>query len=187
MGSDRLGNTALSEAKDSAASAEDETERGDQSIRSRERVYVPPGGFSIARVPTSISTILGSCVSVCLWDPDAQVGGLNHFLLPYWAEGGGASWRYGNAAIEGLIDALVAAGARESNLSAKVFGGARVLAAFSANGHHGSGHLGGRNVEVAQQTLRRRAIPIVAEATGGERGRKLIFHTDDGSAWIKLL
>jgi chemotaxis protein CheD len=156
----------------------------------RERVYVPPGGFSIARTPTAISTILGSCVSVCLWDPEARIGGLNHFLLPHWAEGGGGSWRYGNAAIEGLIDVVVASGAREANLHAKVFGGARVLTAFS--GGNGSqdgraGHLGERNVEVAQQILRRRAIPIVAEAVGGERGRKLIFHTDDGSAWVKLL
>jgi len=160
--------------------------QSEPAVLFRERVYVPPGGFSIARTPTAISTILGSCVSVCLWDPEAQVGGLNHFLLPHWAEGGGGSWRYGNAAIEGLIDAVVASGAREANLHAKVFGGARVLAAF-AGGNGSVGHLGGRNVEVAVQTLRRRAIPIVAEAVGGERGRKLIFHTDDGSAWIKLL
>ncbi len=158
-------------------------------VRSREKVYVPPGGFSVARTPTAVSTILGSCVSVCLWDPAAGIGGLNHFLLPYWAEGGGASWRYGNAAIEGLIDAVVASGAREAHLQAKIFGGARVLAAFSGEGGGAgkAGHLGGRNVEVAQQTLLRRAIPIVAEAVGGERGRKLIFHTDDGSAWVKLL
>ncbi|HXU33305.1 MAG TPA: chemotaxis protein CheD [Thermoanaerobaculia bacterium] len=165
-----------------------EAEDGAPQVRTRERIYVPPGGFSIARTPTAISTILGSCVSVCLWDAEAQIGGLNHFLLPHWAEGGGASWRYGNAAIDGLIDAVVASGAREANLQAKVFGGARVLAAFAGNGNHGgAGHLGGRNVEVAQQTLKRRAIPIVAEAVGGERGRKLIFHTDDGSAWVKLL
>ena len=151
----------------------------------REKLYVPPGGFSVARIPTTISTILGSCVSVCLWDPDAQVGGLNHFLLPHWAAGGGTSWRYGNAAIDGLIEALVASGARASNLSAKVFGGARVLAAFV--GTADGGHLGSRNVEVAHQTLKRHAIPVVAAATGGERGRKLIFHTDDGSAWVKLL
>lgn len=155
------------------------------AVQPREKIYVPPGGFSIARTPTAISTILGSCVSVCLWDPERRVGGLNHFLLPHWNEGDGASWRYGNAAIAGLIEVLVASGARASNLSAKVFGGARVLAAFS--GTPGGGHLGSRNVEVAHQTLRRHAIPIVAEATGGERGRKLIFHTDDGSAWVKLL
>ncbi len=157
------------------------------AVQRRGKVYVPPGGFSVARMPTAISTILGSCVSVCLWDPEAQVGGLNHFLLPHWADGGGASWRYGNAAIDGLIEALVASGGRVANLQAKVFGGARVLAAFAGGAGGRAGHLGGRNVEVAQQTLRRRAIPIVAEATGGERGRKLIFHTDDGSAWVKLL
>ncbi len=158
-------------------------------VELRTKVYVPPGGFSIARMPTAISTILGSCVSVCLWDPERSVGGLNHFLLPHWVEGGGDSWRYGNAAIEGLIDAVVASGARESGLRAKVFGGARVLAAFAGSGGAGrpGGHLGGRNVEIAQQTLARRAIPIVALAVGGERGRKLIFHTDDGSAWVKLL
>lgn len=155
------------------------------AARPREKVYVPPGGFSVARTPSAISTILGSCVSVCLWDPDAQVGGLNHFLLPHWSEGGGVAWRYGNAAIAGLIEALVASGARASNLSAKVFGGARVLAAFA--GTTDGGHLGSRNVEVAHQTLKRHAIPVVAAATGGERGRKLIFHTDDGSAWVKLL
>lgn len=153
----------------------------------RPKIYVPPGGFSIARSPTAISTILGSCVSVCLWDAERQVGGLNHFLLPHWTEGGGASWRYGNAAIDRLVEAMVASGARLANLQAKVFGGARVLAAFAVGTGGSAGHLGGRNVEVAQQTLKRHAIPIVAEAVGGERGRKLIFHTDDGSAWVKLL
>lgn len=152
----------------------------------RGKIYVPPGGFSIARMPTAISTILGSCVSVCLWDEGAKIGGMNHFLLPHWTEGGGAAWRYGNAAIDGLIEALVASGARVASLQAKVFGGARVLAVFAGNGGS-AGHLGARNVEVAHQTLERRGIPIVAQATGGERGRKLIFHTDDGSAWVKLL
>lgn len=155
-------------------------------VSAREKVYVPPGGFSIARMPSALSTILGSCVSVCLWDEAARIGGMNHFLLPHWTEGGGASWRYGNAAIDGLIEALLASGARRANLKAKVFGGARVLAVFAGNGGS-AGHLGARNVEVALETLERRGLPVVAQATGGERGRKLVFHTDDGSAWVKLL
>ncbi len=152
-------------------------------VRPRERVYVSPGGFSVARTPTAISTVLGSCVSVCLWDPERQIGGLNHFLLPHWNEGGAAAWRYGNTAVDGLIEALVACGARLGNLQAKLFGGARVLSAMPG----AEGHLGRRNVEVAEENLRRRAIPIVSSAVGGERGRKVIFHTDDGSAWVKLL
>ena len=109
---------------------------------------------------------------------------MNHFLLPLWAnEVANASWRYGNVAIEGLIRELIARGASRNALRAKLFGGASVLSAPIA----GETSLGLRNVEIARQILSAHAIPIDAESTGGDRGRKLIFQTDDGTAWVKTL
>ncbi len=159
---------------------------GDKASAASERVkvYVHPGGYVATGEPTSATTILGSCVAVCLWDPSRRIGGMNHFLLPLWAnEVANASWRYGNVAIEGLIRELTAQGARRNALRAKMFGGASVLSAPAV----GESSLGQRNVEMARQILISQSIPIDAEATGGDRGRKLVFQTDDGTAWVKTL
>ncbi len=149
-----------------------------------ERRYLYPGQFFCSRSPVLVTTILGSCVSVCLTDRASRVGGVNHFLLPHWAGSGRATPRFGNVAISSLIEGLLQLGARLSSLEAKVFGGASVL-----GGHPASGTLalGDRNVEVARRLLDQEGIPIVAEDVGGDRGRKLLFQSDDGTVWVKKL
>ena len=133
--------------------------------------------------PCCISTILGSCVAVCIWDEAAGVGGMNHYLLPHFAGKGVASARFGNFATTELLKRLKAAGARPETMRAKVFGGASVLESLRGVG----GALGQSNVELARKLLREAGIPIVAEDVLGARGRKLIFRTDDGSARVRLL
>jgi chemotaxis protein CheD len=130
-----------------------------------------------------VTTILGSCVAVGLWDPGSGVGGLNHFLLPRWTGGDLESKRFGNVAVRALIREVVAAGGRRRGLQAKLFGGACVLRAFQ----NGGWHLGRKNVEVARQILLDESIPVAAEDVEGERGRKLIFQTHDGVAWVRSL
>ena len=147
----------------------------------RERVYLHVGQYMATETPASVSTILGSCVSVCLWDPKSGIGGVNHFVLPHFAGTGRLSPRFGNVAVESLIESLCALGTGADRLMAKIFGGAGVLG--TANGQD----LGARNVEVARELLEREGIPIVGEDVGGSHGRKLIFHTDAGTAWIKRL
>jgi chemotaxis protein CheD len=110
-----------------------------------------------------------------------MLAGINHYLLPTNPLRGQMDARYGNTAIEQLIDQMVERGAAISRLSAKVVGGASVMAAFSGR----TQSIGDLNVEVAHESLKKFAIPVVAEQVGGQRGRKLLFHTGNGCAYSK--
>jgi chemotaxis protein CheD len=146
--------------------------------------YLPPGQLLASWEPARITTILGSCVAVCLWDPELGVGGMNHFLLPRGsATTSSAACRFGNLAVPRLIDSVLAFGGRKRDLCAKVFGGACVLEAFRGGGRH----LGTQNVEAALEVLKKEAIPLVAEDVCGDRGRKVVFSTSDGSAWVRSI
>jgi chemotaxis protein CheD len=145
-------------------------------------VHLHPGQIYIAAEPATVMTILGSCVAVCLWDPHARIAGINHFLLPSIPIAPAVDARYGNTAMQRLIDDIVARGASKSRLTAKVFGGANVILAFVPKKP-----IGTQNVEVAREVLGRNGIEIVAEQTGGRRGRKLHFDTATGAVRIKEL
>lgn len=147
------------------------------------RLYLHAGQIHASAEPCRVTTILGSCVAVCVWDPQAGIGGVNHFLLPYCAGHGLATPRFGNVAVTRLIDSLLALGARQDRLRAKVFGGACVIEAFRGSGRH----LGEKNVEVALSVLGEAAIPVLAQDVGGHRGRKLVFDTGGGTAWVRGL
>ncbi len=144
------------------------------------RVYLAPGRLYASAEDVQVTTILGSCVAVCLWDAQAQVGGMNHFLLP---SGSAPSPRFGDTAMPLLITRVLELGGRRSRLLAKVFGGACVLEAFRAE----SGSLGTLNVEVARERLREAAIPVVGEDVGGLLGRKLVFRVRTGGAWVRAI
>ena len=146
-------------------------------------VYLHPGQMVTSSTPCSISTILGSCVAVCIWDEEAGVGGMNHFLLPHYAGQGASSARFGNVATALLLERLEQKGARRSGMRAKIFGGATVVEALRGVG----ASLGGSNVELARRLLLDAGIKVVAEDVLGASGRKLIFRTDDGSALVRLL
>jgi chemotaxis protein CheD len=145
--------------------------------------YLHAGQIIAAEAPTLVSTILGPCVAVCLWDARRRVGGMNHYMLPHWAgqeEGG----RFGNLATARLFEQVLALGSRRQNLVAKVFGGACVIPNLRATSKQ---DLGAQNIEIARKTLAALAVPIVAEDVGGRRGRKVRFQTDDGAAWVARL
>ncbi len=146
-------------------------------------VYLHPGQLFVATEPAVVTTILGSCVAVCLWDSTQGFGGINHYLLPTGVKTAAAGLRYGNVAIEQLLERLSRAGVHVPNLRAKLFGGACVLDAMRGR----ENHLGDKNVEIAERVLAEAGIPVVASDVGGGRGRKLIFYPHDGSALIKLL
>jgi len=144
-------------------------------------VFLHPGRVFASAEPCIVRTILGSCVAVCLWDPLLGIGGVNHFVLPYSAESGQNSARFGNVAVQRLIENLLALGSAQRSLQAKLFGGAWMLGAFREN------HLGKNNVQMAYTLLADAGIPIVAEDVGGRQGRKVIFQTHDGTAWVRRL
>ena len=145
----------------------------------RQRAYLLPGQFHVSSEPCQIKTILGSCVSICLWDARRAAGGMNHFLLPSSGEGQLVSLRFGDVATAALLEKLLWAGCRMENLTAKVFGGSAIF----QNENCYAISLGARNVTAALQLLQNAGIPVVAQQTGGSHGRKLIFNTDDGAAW----
>ena len=147
----------------------------------RPHAYLHAGQIAVAREPTAIVTVLGSCVAVCLWDPGSRVGGVNHFLLPHHVERE-RSPRFGNVAVPQLVEAMVRAGASRARLVAKVFGGASVLGSLPH-----ARRLGHENAALALHLLDEARIPVLDRDVGGERGRKLVFVSDEGTAWVKLL
>lgn len=149
----------------------------------RKKVYLLPGQLYVSAEPCQIKTILGSCVAICLWDQWRGVGGMNHFLLPSSRESQPASLRYGDEATRVLLELLDGSGCRPPNLCAKIFGGA---ALFQRADRYGVS-LGAKNVVAALSLMQSAGIPVVGQETGGPRGRKLIFNTDDGVAWAQRI
>ncbi len=142
----------------------------------RKTHFLYPAALYASSEPTTVSTILGSCVAVCLWDRRLGIGGINHFMLPLWNGQGLASPKYGNIAIEKLVARLEALGSQPNRLVAKVFGGGAVI----ETGSHF--HIGDRNVALAMESLRELGIPVVAQSVGGSNGRKLEYDTETGAA-----
>lgn len=149
----------------------------------RKKIYLHPGQFYAAGEGCVVTTILGSCVAVCLCDRHARIGGINHFLLPISSNNEPHSHRFGDVAVIELIAKVTALGADPKRLQAKLFGGANVIEAFRDR----ENHLGTQNVRIARALLESAGVPVINEDVGGQRGRKLIFQTDDGAAWIKEL
>ncbi len=143
------------------------------------RHYLYPGTLFAHRDPHLVTTVLGSCVSVCLWDSSARVGGINHYLLPLWNGDGLPTPKYGNIAIAKLIEKVQALGAG-SKLVAKVFGGASMWEKTD-----GLLAIGQRNIELAMELLDQHRIPVVGRDVGGPAGRKIIFHTGEGTVLLK--
>jgi len=143
-----------------------------------DQVYVQPGDIYWSEDPLVFRTILGSCVSVCLWDEIRGFGGLTHFVLPS-ARGGEHGGRFGDFAVPWLVNELRNAGCK--SLVAKVFGGASVLGSGEA------ATVGDSNVQMALALLETARIPIVARRTGGTRGVVLMFYTATGDVDIRVM
>jgi chemotaxis protein CheD len=127
-----------------------------------------------------ITTVLGSCIAVCLWDPVLRKGGMNHYKLPLWNGDGLPSPKFGNIATNKLLELMLGMGCRKENIKAKVFGGGAVIQSTS-----GLLNVGQRNIEAARSTLAEHRIPIIASDMGGEYSRKVIFNTREGSILMK--
>jgi chemotaxis protein CheD len=142
---------------------------------------IGPGEYYITQRDMVIVTVLGSCVSACMRDPVAKVGGMNHFMLPDRDTIGplSASARYGAYAMEVLINQLFALGAKRERLEAKVFGAARVLPGMS--------DIGKRNAQFALDYLKRESIRVVAEDLGHEEPCKIYFFAQTGRVLLKRL
>jgi chemotaxis protein CheD len=138
-------------------------------------IYLYPAALVVPDKPAFVHTILGSCVSVCLFDKVKKTGGINHFMLPLWNGDGLATPKFGNIAIEKLIEKMKLAGSKKEHLIAKVFGGGEVIEYSSK-----TFNIGLRNITIAFEILNELKIPVVSQSTGGKLGRKIIFNTHTG-------
>jgi chemotaxis protein CheD len=141
------------------------------------RVSIIQGEFHVSADPEIvISTLLGSCIAVCMNDPLAKVGGMNHFLLP--GDGNSAhdnqGSRYGVHLMELLINGLLKLGASRDRLQAKVFGGANIV--------RGLGSIGSANAAFARHFLEREHISFAGGSMGGDQGRRVQFWPATGKA-----
>ena len=138
-------------------------------------LYVMQGEHQVSSAPDVVlSTVLGSCVAVCLWDDVAGLGGMNHFLLPFGPKAAAETpERYGVHAMEILINALLKAGARRNRLQAKLFGGAQLSATLS--------DIGQSNARFAKEFLATEDIPCLAESLGGTSARRVLFRPRTGN------
>ncbi|HCL57979.1 MAG TPA: chemoreceptor glutamine deamidase CheD [Spirochaetia bacterium] len=143
-----------------------------------------PGEYFVSGDDVIISTVLGSCVSVCLFDPVSRIGGMNHFMLPQDVEINEkkiytSKTQYGIFAMDMIINESLKKGASKKNLQAKLFGGL-----FDEESRF---QVGKNNIDFARKYLSLENIPIVSESIGGLDARKIYFYPHTGKTLVKKI
>ena len=163
-----------------------------QNFDNGKRMTILPGEFYVATDEVIISTLLGSCVSACLYDPYAKIIGMNHFLLsnksyaremPMCITEAG---RYGIHSMELLLNDMWNRGAKRGNLKAKAFGGATVLNSRNSTNSNFLA-VGEVNVRFIKEFLQGERIPLVSSDLGGSVGRVIHFHSGDFSVYVRKM
>lgn len=144
-----------------------------------------PGEYYVTQQDECVVTVLGSCVSACLRDPVAGIGGMNHFMLPVHKEhyrgasDTGAAARYGNVAMEHLINEILKRGGLRNRIEVKLFGGGRILPNMS--------DVGAQNIRFVREYLRLEGLPVLSEDLGDVYPRKVVYLPRSGRVFIKRL
>ncbi len=149
---------------------------------------IMPGEFYVSLHGEMIVTVLGSCVSACIRDKVHGIGGMNHFMLPIQGVHSSPKWgssdissasRYGNWAMEFLINEILKAGGERRNLEVKIFGGGNVLSNMT--------NIGQRNIDFVKKYLWSEALDIVAEDIGDMFPRKVLYFPDTGAVKVRKM
>lgn len=141
-----------------------------------------PGEYYVTKHDEMITTVLGSCIAVCAYDPLLKLGGMNHFMLPSGGEATdllSKSFRFGDVAMEKMINDMLKNGSKVRNIVFKAFGGGRMLENMS--------DVGARNIEFLEKFMQLEGLKIVASDLGGPYPRKVNFHVDEGRIRMKRL
>ncbi len=146
-----------------------------------EAVKILPGEYFVFNEDLLIMTTLGSCIATCLWDRQAKIGGMNHFMLPDNGGSGADSDRYGSYAMELLINEMLKMGASRMTMEAKVFGGGAVISGMN------SINVGERNTAFVMEYLKTERIPVVSKDVLEIYPRKVCFLPHSGKAMVKRL
>jgi chemotaxis protein CheD len=152
----------------------------------RDVLVLMPGEYFASKNPAIICTLLGSCISACIFDIVNKIGGINHFMLPGRVDPDNfihtKAGRYGMYAMELLIGDLIKLGAARKNLRAKLFGGSNVL-----NFRKTEGDISRSNIQFSKNFLEMEQVPLLSLDVGGTVGRKIFFFTDTGKVLSKKL
>ena len=135
-----------------------------------EHYFLQPGYIVVPDQSVSISTVIGSGVSVCIYDRKKRFGGMNHFQLPYMVTKGKTTAIYGNVSTIALIKMMLVHECKKKHLEAQIFGGAY-------NPQKNDKDIGRENIEIARKTLLKNNIPVISEDVSGAKGRKIVFNT----------
>jgi chemotaxis protein CheD len=142
-----------------------------------------PGEYYVTQSSEIITTVLGSCISVCIFDLDKRVGGMNHFMLPGGNDNAidlnSYSFRYGDVAMERLINDVIKAGGARYNLCFKAFGGGQIIRNMTS--------IGTSNIDFLNKFLALEGFRLTASDMGGRHPRKVRFDPMTGKVWIKKL
>jgi chemotaxis protein CheD len=152
------------------------------SVDQERRINLIQGDFQVSNDPHVVfTTLLGSCVAACIWDPTAKVGGMNHFLLPGQDNSPKSQEgeRYGVHLMELLLNGLLKAGAQRQRLEAKLFGGGKTM--------EGLTDVGAKNASFAERFLANEGITLVGKSLRGDQGRRIQFWPVSGRARQFLL
>ena len=150
-------------------------------------IKVGMADLNIAKAPNSLTTLgLGSCIGLTLYDPVAKIGGMVHYMLPDSTKlkNNENIAKFGDTGIKELLRRVIAAGAVQRIIVAKIAGGARM---FEVSGLSSVGNVGDRNAEQAKAILKELKIPLVAEDTGLNYGRTVILDCETGDFIIKAV
>jgi len=151
-------------------------------------VRILPGEYYVTREDQAISTVLGSCIAACIRCPHLGIGGMNHFMLPIWSEGRSTVWskvdklaamRFGNYAMEALINSILSRGGRRDVLEVKLFGGGRM--------YEGTANVGGKNAEFALEYVATEGMKLLTHDLGGDTPRRVVYFPKTGRARLKRL
>ncbi len=146
------------------------------------RLFVLPGEMAISRQPAIIATLLGSCVAICLYNTKLKAGGMNHYMLPTGLKIEEMKGKYGDFAIDKLVEMMLKLDTDKRNLIARIYGGGAVV------GHLNAGvGIGEKNIEIARSLLEAHNIKIATMDTGGINGRKIFFNTFTGNVDLRLI
>ncbi len=146
-----------------------------------------PGDYYIGGQGELLGTVLGSCVSACIRDVRLRLGGMNHFMLPTNQPDDGAAWsgstwvatRFGNVAMERLINEILKRGGRRADLEVKLVGGGKVLDALT--------DVGARNIRFAREYVRTEGFRLLGEDLGDVYPRKVLYDPASGAVRVKRL
>lgn len=156
----------------------------------RHTIKLLPGDFDVVSGDEMLVTVLGSCVAACIRDTKSGIGGMNHFLLPTenkknrannnWQDYDSAATRYGDLAMEQLINKIINLGGKRENLEAKIFGGAKMFTTSLSD-------IGGQNIAFVNDYLKTEGIKVVKKDMAGTNARKVYYIPSTGDVFLKRI